>query len=406
MSAIELDSTNVSPSTSGRSYLRGVRRRISGGDLGALPVIVGLIIIWTIFQTQQSSFLTARNMTNLVLQIASIGTISVGIVLVLILGEIDLSIGSVSGLTSALMAVLIVKHGWNPILAVIIALLAGMATGLINGFFFTRFGVPTFVVTLAGLIGWQGMQLEVLGDTGTVNLPDGFITKLTTTYLPTYVGWIVSIALLAIYIGSQLLDAVHRRRAGLRPRSVIDLAVRSVVAAACLLVATAVLNHDRGVPVAMIIFFGFVVVFDLLLRHTTFGRSIFAIGGNAEAARRAGINVSMVRIAVFMLSGFMAAAGGILAASRLFAVGQSAGGGDVLLDAIAAAVIGGTSLFGGRGTAYSALLGMLVIGSVSNGIDLIGLGAPIKLMITGGVLLAAVTIDALSRRGRQSSGRA
>jgi D-xylose transport system permease protein len=395
----------AAPPGAPRSTVGEIMLRVRTGDLGALPVVVGLAVIWAIFQSQESVFLSPINLTNLMLQVASVGTIAVGVVLVLLLGEVDLSVGSVSGLTAAVMAVLNVKQGLGAVLSVVLALLAGLAVGAFHGFFVTRFGVPSFVVTLAALIGWQGLQLQVLGDTGTINLPPSFITELTSTFLPAWLGWTVAVALTLTYGTGQLLTSRKRTANELPARSMGAVAVRTVVLGAVLLAATAVMNASRGVPLAVIIFLGFVVFFDLVLQHTRYGRSIYAIGGNAEAARRAGINVNAIRLSVFAISGLMAAAGGVLAASRLVAVNQSSGSGDVLLNAIAAAVIGGTSLFGGRGSAMSALLGVLVIGSVSNGIDLIGLGAPIKLMITGAVLLTAVTIDALARRTRRATGR-
>jgi D-xylose transport system permease protein len=391
--------------TAPRSLVGELLLRFRTGDLGSLPVLVGLALIWAIFQSQEAAFLSPRNLTNLMLQVASVGTISVGVVLVLLLGEVDLSVGSVSGLTASIMAVLNVQQGFDPLLSVALALLAGLVVGAVQGFFATRFGVPSFVVTLAGLIGWQGLQLQVLGDTGTINIPPSFITKLTSTFLPAWLGWVVAIALALVYGAAHLHTSLQRSAHGLPARPLPLVGLRTAAVAAVLLVAVAVMNASRGVPVAVMVFLGFVVLFDLVLQHTRYGRSIFAIGGNAEAARRAGINVDRIRLTVFALAGMMAAAGGVLAAARLLAVNQSSGSGDILLNAIAAAVIGGTSLFGGRGSAYSALLGVLVIGSVSNGIDLIGLGAPIKLMITGAVLLVAVTIDAMARRTRRATGR-
>jgi D-xylose transport system permease protein len=399
------ETSSPPPPGTPRSGLQEFLLRIRTGDLGAVPVLIGLALIWAIFQSQEPAFLSPINLTNLMLQVASVGTISVGVVLVLLLGEVDLSVGSVSGLTAAIMAVLNVNHGLSAGLAIVLALLAGLVVGVINGFFVTRFGVPSFVVTLAALIGWQGLQLQVLGTQGTINLPPSLITKLTSTFLPMWAGWLLAVVVAAFYGVAQLLRSRKRAANGLPARSLPGVLLRTAFVAACLLAATAVLNASRGVPVAVLIFLGFVVAFDLVLTHTRYGRSIFAIGGNAEAARRAGIRVNGIRLSVFAIAGFMAAAGGVLAAARLVAVNQSSGGGDVLLNAIAAAVIGGTSLFGGRGSTYSALLGVLVIGSVSNGIDLIGLGAPIKLMITGAVLLAAVTIDAIARRTRRATGR-
>jgi D-xylose transport system permease protein len=390
-----------------RGYWDVFRQRVRGGELGALPVVIGLVVIWTIFYLQEPRFLSSQNLTNLALQVAAVGTISVGVVLVLLLGEIDLSVGSVSGLAAAVLAVLNVKQGWNAVPAIAVAVLVGMAVGLLHGLVFTRFGVPTFVVTLAGLIGWQGLQLRVLGETGTINFPyDGGVAKLTNTFFSPAIGYLFVAVVVGLYLVTALFEQRRRARSGLTARPTSETLLRAALLAALLLIVVLVLNDDRGLPLALLIFVGFVVLFDLITRRTRYGRYIFAVGGNAEAARRAGINVPLIRTTVFMLCSTMAAAGGVLLASRLLAANQSTGGSDTLLNAIAAAVIGGTSLFGGRGSTYAALLGILVIGSISNGMDLLGLSAPIKLMITGAVLLTAVVIDALARRGRAASGRA
>ena len=390
-----------------RGYWVIFRRRVRGGELGALPVAIGLIVIWTIFYLQEPRFLSAQNLTNLVLQAAAVGTISIGIVLVLLLGEIDLSVGSVSGLCACVLAVLNIKQGMPAVLAIIVAILVGALIGLIQGTIFTRFGVPSFVVTLAGLIGWQGVQLAVLGDTGTINFPfDGPVAALTNTFFPPWVGYLLVLLAVGAYVGSALASTRRRAAAGLVTTPITDTVLKAVGLGVLLLAAVLVFNSDRGTPLALLIFVGFVVFFDLILRRTRYGRSIFAVGGNVEAARRAGINVSMVRITVFVLCSAMAGVGGILAASRLLAAGQSSGGGETLLYAIAAAVIGGTSLFGGRGSTYSALLGILVIFSIANGMDLLGLESSIKFMITGAVLLAAGILDAVARRGRAAPGRA
>jgi D-xylose transport system permease protein len=386
--------------------LTGFRRRLSQGELGSLPVIVGLIIIWAVFQSQNPNFLTARNLTNLMLQIAAMGTISTGIVLVLLLGEIDLSAGAVSGLCAAVMAVLNVKAGVPAAAAIGAAIAVGLIIGLLHGFLFTRFRVPSFVVTLAGQIGWQGALLYVLGETGTVNLTDRSIVGVANTFLPPIVGWLLAVVCIALYLVSVLQVRRRRQAAGLQVDPLSSSAGQIVAVVGGVLLAVAVLNSDRGVPSAVLILLSLIVLLDYVTRRTRFGRHIFAVGGNAEAARRAGIQVDTIRLAVFALASGLAACGGILAASRLLAVNQSSGGSDLLLNAIAAAVIGGTSLFGGRGSVWAALLGALVIGSISNGMDLLALASSVKFMITGAVLLAAVTIDALSRRGRQSAGRA
>jgi D-xylose transport system permease protein len=298
------------------------------------------------------------------------------------------------------MAVLTVQHGWNPWLAILAGLLTGTAIGLLNGFFNTYFGIPSFVVTLAGLIAWQGALLLVLGQTGTVNLPPSVITDLTSKFYGDAVGWTLAVVVTAGTLGAGLFARRNRQRAGLEPASLAGLVFRTVVVGAAMFIGVAILLSDRGVPLAVIILLVLTGLFVFITERTRFGRHIYAVGGNAEAARRAGIQVNRLRIIVFMLCSTMAAAGGIMAASRLIAVNQSSGSGDVLLNAIAGPVIAGTSLFGGRGTVWSALLGALVIGSISNGINLLGLESSVRFMITGGVLLAAVTLDSLSRRRR------
>jgi D-xylose transport system permease protein len=386
----------------GKDAQSGVLGRILRGDVGYLQVFLALGLIWTVFQLANDRFLTATNLTNLLLQVTAIGIISIGVVLVLLLGEIDLSIGAVSGLCAGIMAVLTVQHGWSPTLAILVGLLAGTAIGLINGFFNTYFGIPSFVVTLAGLIAWQGALLLVLGDTGTINLPPSVITDLTSTFYGAGVGWTLAVVVTAGTLGAGLLSRRRRQRAGLEPPALAGLVFRTVLGGAAMFIGVAILLSDRGVPLAAIILLGLTGLFAFITERTRFGRHIYAVGGNAEAARRAGIRVTRVRVIVFAIGATMAGAGGIMAASRLIAVNQSSGSGDVLLNAIAGPVIAGTSLFGGRGSVWSALLGALVIGSISNGINLLGLESSVRFMITGGVLLAAVTLDALSRRRRSA----
>jgi D-xylose transport system permease protein len=385
---------------------QGFRRRVSQGELGSLPVIVGLSVIWLLFYLANERFLSAVNLTNLMLQIAAMGTISSGIVLVLLLGEIDLSAGAVSGLSAAVMTILNVKQGWGAVPALLAGLATGAGIGLFHGLWITRLRVPSFVVTLAGLLGWQGALLFVLGGTGTVNLNDKLITGLTGTFFGPEIAWPVAGLIILAYVGTVMLERWRRAAAGLPQKPLRSTVARAVVISGALLAAIAVFTQDRGLPLASLLFAGFVLVLELVITHTRFGRHVFAVGGNAEAARRAGIRVEVIRVAIFTLGSTMAAAGGILASSRLLAVNQSSGSGDVLLNAIAAAVIGGTSLFGGRGSAWSALLGALVIGSISNGMDLLALSSSVKFMVTGAVLLVAASIDALSRRGRQAAGRA
>jgi D-xylose transport system permease protein len=382
------------------------RRRLAQGELGTLPVIVGIAVIWAIFTVANDRFLTPGNLTNLLLQLAGTGTIALGVVLVLLLGEIDLSVGALSGLAAAVMAVLNVKQGWPGWLAILAGLATGAIIGAFQGFWVTRFRIPAFVVTLAGFLAWTGALLLVLGETGTVNIDDSTITGLTSTFFIPLDAWLLAVGVIVVYAAEKLWERRRRVAAGLPVPPLQFLVTRIVVIAVALLATAAVLAADRGLPLALIIFVGLVVLVDVLIKRTRFGRHVLAVGGSPEAARRAGIRVDNARLVVFTLGSTLAAAGGILAASRLFAVNQSSGAADTTLNAIAAAVIGGTSLFGGRGSAYSALLGGLVIFSIQNGMNLLGVESDIKFLVTGGVLLLAATVDALSRRGRQAAGRA
>jgi D-xylose transport system permease protein len=382
------------------------RRRLAQGELGTLPVIVGIAVIWAIFWLANDRFLTPGNLTNLLLQLAALGTIAIGVVLVLLLGEIDLSVGPLSGFAAGVMAVLNVKQGWPGWLAILAGLATGALIGLVQGFWVTRFRVPAFVVTLGGFLAWTGALLLVLGETGTVNLTDPAITGLTSTFFIPLDAWLLAVVAIVVYAAQKLWERRRRVAAGLPVPPLQFLVTRIVVIAVALLATAAVLAADRGLPLVLLIFVGLVVVVDLLIKRTRFGRHVLAVGGNSEAARRAGIQVDNIRLVVFILASTLAAAGGILAASRLFAVNQSSGAADTTLNAIAAAVIGGTSLFGGRGSAYSALLGGLVILSIQNGMNLLGFPSSTKFLVYGGVLLLAATVDALARRGRQAAGRA
>ena len=380
-------------------------RRFVQGDLAELRVVLALAVIWLVFYLQEPRFMSSVNLSNLVLQTCAVGLVSIGIVHVLLLGEIDLSVGAVSGLCASIMAVLNVQHGWSPYLAIAAAVLAGTAIGLFQGSVFTRFVVPSFVVTLAGLLAWPGFQLKVLGETGTVNLNDPKITGLTSTFYSDTVGWIFAFVAIGVYAVLAVRGRQSRVAEGLAAPQLGLVVLRVALVSIAILGAVWVLNDDRGVPLAALILVGFCLFFFYITTRTTFGRHIFAVGGNAEAARRAGINVTRVRVIVFVISSTMAAVGGIMAASRLLAVNQSSGAGDFLLLAIAGPVIAGTSLFGGRGSVWHALLGALVITSISNGMDLLGLETSIKFIVTGAVLLLAVIIDAIARSQRQAAGR-
>ncbi|GIH05350.1 ABC transporter permease [Rhizocola hellebori] len=374
--------------------------------IGITPVVAGLAVIAVTFGLLNEHFLAPENLTNLMLQMAATGTISLGIVMVLLLGEIDLSAGSVSGLAAVVMTILSVNRHLPVAAAIALALLTGAAIGTLQGVLFTRLGMPSFVVTLAGLIGWQGLLLYLLGRGGTINLPfTGFVAKLSDTWLPAWLSW--SIAALAIVAWSAVTALQRRLRetAGL-PVTALWRAAAPIAGVAALLAGTIVLlGADRGVPLLLVLFVSMVVALDLGLRHTVIGQRIFAVGGNPEAARRAGINVNAVRVLAFAACATLAAVGGILAASRLAAVNQSSGGSDILLMAIAAAVIGGASLFGGRGRTYAALLGILVIQSITNGMLLLNVDSSIRFMVTAGVLIVAVAIDSLARKGSPGAAR-
>jgi D-xylose transport system permease protein len=380
-------------------------KRVLQGDLPSLRVLLVLAVIWLVFYSQNQRFLSATNITNLLLQITAVGLISVGVVYVLLLGEVDLSVGAVSGLAAAVMAVLNVKHGWNPYLAIAAGILTGLIIGLFQGGLAVGFGIPPFVITLAGLLAWQGALLYVLGDTGTVNLTDPVITGLANTFFSDVVGWIIAIVIVGGYAALSFWGYRHRVAARLVDQRLNPVLIRIAVVAVLTFGLVILLNSDRGVPLAAMILIAFVVGMEFVLVRTLYGRDVFAVGGNLEAARRAGINTRVVRTTVFGLASTMAAIGGIMGASRLYAVNQSSGGSDLLLLAIAGPVIAGTSLYGGRGSVWSALLGALVIGSISNGMDLLAYQSSVKYMVTGAVLLIAVIIDALARRQRQTAGR-
>lgn len=383
--------------------LRELGRRLASGEAGPLLVLLMVAVIWTFFQFQNDRFLSAGNLTNLILQQAAVATISIGVVLILLLGEIDLSVGAVSGLCASVMAVLIVNSHFPPVVAVLCALALGSLIGLFNGFMITRFRIPSFVVTLAGSLTLVGLQLYVLGGTGTINLGDNFVTGLTSTFFPPLVGWTVAALAVASTLASSLLGRARRARAGLPTVSVQSLLMRVGFIAAAFVAVIVVVNQDRGLPLVMVIVFVLALAFAYITERTRYGRHVFAVGGNAEAARRAGIKIDRVRIRVFMLGSTLAAAGGVLAASRLMAVNQSSGGSDLLLMAIAGPVIAGTSLFGGRGTVWSAILGAVVIGSIANGMDLLAFSSSVKYIVTGGVLITAVTIESVTRM-RRSGG--
>ncbi|MEU1593952.1 sugar ABC transporter permease [Streptomyces sp. NPDC005708] len=391
-----------------KGYVTEFKRKLKAGDLGAIPVVIGLAIIWIIFQSLNSNFLTAGNLSDISVAMVGTGMIAVGIVFVLLLGEIDLSVGSVSGVAGASYAVLTVTHGMNAWLAFVLAILTGTVAGAIHGFFFAKIGVPAFAVTLAGLLFWNGFMLQILGDSGTINLDsEGLVAKLTSYYFSDVAAsYGLALAVTVIFFLSSYFGNRRREAAGVPSRPLSETILRTVLLAIVAFAVAAVYNQYKGLPLAVVIFVGVLLITDFVLRRTAYGRKIFALGGSVEASRRAGINVDMVRISVFAISGTFAAIGGLFIASKIASANQGAGGGDLLMNAIAAAVIGGTSLFGGRGRTWNALLGVLVIVSIQYGLALEGIASPVQYMITGGVLLATVVIDAVTRKTQKSAGRA
>ncbi len=390
------------------AYARRWVTDVKSGDLGSLPIIVGLVVIAIVFQTQNDRFLTASNFVNLIVQTAPYAVIAMGVTFALLLGEIDLSIGFVSGVGGVLVALLLIPDGNEVPTAVAIglALLAGVGIGVLHGLIITKVGVPSFVVTLAGLLAWNGVVLLLIGSRGTVILQNDFVIGLANDFMAPGTAWILMVLCVVLYAAVLLARVRSREKAGLANDPIVIIGLRIAGLAVVLAIVVAVANQDRGVPYSGILVGALVVLLTYVLNRTRFGRHVYAVGGNQEGARRAGIDVDRVKIACFALCSVLAVLGGIILASRLRSVDTNTGGGQALLYPIAAAVIGGTSLFGGRGTMKAALLGALVMISIDNGLGLLGLSSGTKFVVTGGVLLLAVTVDSISRRGRAQSGRA
>lgn len=376
-------------------------------DLGFLPVMLTLIVIALYFQfTTGGLFLTPRNVSNLILQIGEIGIIGLGAALVLLLGEIDLSLAAVATMSSVAMGVLSERYGVAPWTAILIGILIGSGAGVINGVFIAILRIPSFIVTLAASIGWSGLLLFSLAGNSSLVIHNDTIISLSGTYLSNLVGTGLPVVVIILYVASVLFNEARRRRAGLRTKSVTALVIQLGLV---VLLGGGVLilfNSYLGVPSAAALLILFILIVWLILVKTGFGRHVYAVGGNIEAARRAGINVVGIRLVVFTMASTLAAIGGILAASRGLSVSSQIDP-TLLLNGIAAAVIGGVSLFGGQGSVWSIILGALIIGSLENGLDLRSQGTDVKQMIEGIVLLLAVTVDALTRRAqaRSRSGR-
>jgi D-xylose transport system permease protein len=396
----------ASPATVG-GYARDYLARIGGGDMGALPAVLGLLALCTLFAFLHPAFLTVGNFANLFIQGAAVTLIAMGLVFVLLVGEIDLSAGFASGLCAAVLATLIAWQGWPWYLAVLAALGTGSVIGLALGVLVARVGIPSFVVTLAGFLAFQGVMLIIIRGGTTVPVRDEVIVAIINRNVPPALGWALAAAGVAGFAAVQL--TAQRRRAGRRlvatPVPVVLLRIATV--AAIIGAAVYLLNLDRspgaaaslrGVPIVVPLIVVLLVVGTFVLHRTRFGRHLYAVGGNREAARRAGIAVTRVRVSAFMICSTMAAVGGIAAASRSNSVDATTGGSDVLLLAVGAAVIGGTSLFGGKGRLVNAVIGGAVIAVIDNGMGLMGYSAGVKFAVTGLVLLLAAGVDAVSRR--------
>ncbi len=406
--ATDLQDERLRRSTGVRGAVTTFLGNLRSGDLGLLPVIAGLLIIWVVLNSLNPIFLSSANLVNLLLESAAVGTIALGITCVLLVAQIDLSVGSVSGLSAAIVAVLFVERALPLGVAVAGALLTGAVIGSLYGLVFNRVGVPSFVVSVAGLLAFLGLQLYVLEPAGSINLPfdSPLVFFAQQAFVPAWLSYVLVAAGAAALFLSGAAHARRRRAAGLSAGSSAGLAVRSLALLVGVGLFVAYLNTARGVGWMFVFFVALVLALHYALTRTRWGRSVFAVGGNVEAARRAGIDVRAVYTSTFVLCSTFAALGGILAAARLAAANQSTGGGDVNLNAIAAAVIGGTSLFGGRGTAFAALIGILVIASISSGLTLLNLDSSFRFMVTGAVLLLAVALDSVARRSRTTHGRA
>jgi D-xylose transport system permease protein len=397
-------------------YFRDYLDRVRGGDIGSLPAILGLVVLVTVFSIMRPVFFSAGNFANLLTQGAPITVIAMGLVFVLLLGEIDLSAGFASGVCAAVLATLLTDWGWSWPLAVAVALLTGLAIGTILGTLVARVGIPSFVVTLGAFLAFQGTVLLIIGEGGNVPIRDETILAIENKNLPPLWGWILWAVSIGTFAAVVLMRAQRRRARGLSAEPPAVVAAKVGGLALITGIAVYVLNLERsrnalvislkGVPWVVPIILVLLVILTFVLMRTAYGRHVYAVGGNAEAARRAGIKVPNIRTSVFMIGSTMAAIGGIIAASRANSVDPNAGGSNTLLYAVGAAVIGGTSLFGGKGKVRDAIIGGAVIAVIDNGMGLLGYSAGIKYIVTGLVLLIAASVDARSRQRALATGRA
>ncbi|SDS82050.1 D-xylose transport system permease protein [Brevibacterium sandarakinum] len=380
-------------------------RRVKEGQLGSFPVILALIVIVVVFQTADSNFISPANLVNLSSTVAYLAILALGINLILLLGEIDLSLAQLGGLAASLLGVLVIRQGVPPLAALGIMLLLGLIVGAIQGWFFAVVGIPAFVVTLAGLLAYTGLTLTTLGTQKNLSMANSFAFDFASFYFPALWAYVFG-AVAVIGFGAGIVySKLRRHKEGLSSPSWTSIIVRTAILAAVVFGFLILVNQDFGLAMPFFLMMVIAIAIDLVLRKTKYGRSIYAVGGKVEAARRAGIRVTWVRISVFMAAGVLAALFGFIKTGVTTNAGSTLVSTQDLLNAIAAAVIGGTSLFGGRGSAWAAVLGALVVGAINNGLYLIGFSSDAQQIITALVLLAAVVVDALSRRGQRYVGR-
>jgi D-xylose transport system permease protein len=404
---LSTDATAAAPAQVPESFVGRVRDNIRGGNLGSWPVLIGLAVIAVFFSFKAENFLSPGNFSNIITQMAGTTLLAYGVVFVLLIGEIDLSISYISGIAGVVVAQLTVPDGNEVagLVAIVLAVAVCSLIGAFQGSFVAFIGVPAFVVTLAGYQIWQGVIQKSIEKEGVIVIQDETVNNTANYFFSNRAGWIIAALVCTVYAASVANGVISHRRHGVPVRDAWLLVVKVLVVIAVTVVTVIICNRDRGVPFVLLLMIAALLILTFVAKRTTFGRHVYAVGGNAEAARRAGINVARVRVIVFMISGAMAGLGGVVLAARLNSVDLNAGGGTLLIDAIAAAVIGGTSLFGGRGEVRDALFGALVIATIANGLNTLNLTQGVIFITTGGILLFAVTLDTLLRRRQRKAGR-
>jgi D-xylose transport system permease protein len=403
------------PATLG-AIVSGYLTRLRGGDVGSLPAVLGLIVLVIVFSAlRPDTFPNAFNIGNLIGQSAGVTVLAMGLVFVLLLGEIDLGAGFTGGVSAGVLGITLTRHGWPLFPAIVAALVTGAVIGLFIGLLVSRLGIPSFVVTLATYLGLQGVLLKITGAGGTIPFQNNFIIKLNNGNLPVWLGWTVAVAIVVVYAGGSFVTNQRRRKHGLTAQSMLQWALKSGAMTVIVLAVTFYLSRERsphpqiksvrGLPISLAVMIGLLLILSFALSRTTWGRHVYAVGGNAEAARRAGINVARIKLSCFVVASVIAAIAGIMLASRTNSVGPQTGGNTTLLYAVGAAVIGGTSLFGGKGRIIDALIGGTVVAVIDNGMGLLNKTQGTVWIVTGIVLLIAASVDAISRRRASATGR-